>query len=253
MIKIKLKGIISGLLILLSAVSFAKNIEGVNNNSYDANTVFILDFEVKLYKDEVSDKIIQKLNYFDPLEVLSESINNKDRIKIKLQSGTEGWVEEKYTSIIPKDWIKKPFNKNYYCYTLPDQIMNFTKREKDNAWSHTEYRNKNYYINYGIIYIMKYYDSIEQYKEGIKNCIMAGHDKRLNWQKEFIYGNYRVNYTITTDDPERWIIESFNFVPLNEEKEKKYYSFSTTYKQSNSFEQRLIQRKILFSALQSLR
>jgi len=136
---------------------------------------------------------------------------------------------------------------------MQDQIMNFKKREKENAWIHTEYRNKDYYINYGIIYVMNYYDSVEQYSEGIKNCILAGHDKKLNWQKEFIYGDHKVNYTITTDDPEGWIIESFSFVMIHEEKNKKYYSFSTTYKQSSSLEQRLNQRKILFSALQSLK
>jgi hypothetical protein len=67
-------------------------------------------------------------------------------------------VEENNTSNHPKRLDKKAFHKNYYCYTLPDQILNFTKRERIMHGAIQNIEIKNYYINYGIIYIMKYYD-----------------------------------------------------------------------------------------------
>jgi len=248
------KRIVLGFLILVSTASCAKTIEGVNSNkNYDPSSILVIDFDVKLFNDESSDKEIQKLNFFDPLVVLAQSANRKGRVKVKLQSGVEGWVEEKYTSKIPNDWIKKKFNENYYCYISPDQIMNPNIIKKDNIWVRTELSNLDYTIYLGMITAISYVNSIDNNNERINNRIAAGDEKKLNWSKAFIYGDYKINYTITTDDPERWIIESFDFIKIDKSKISEYYYFNTTYKRSEAPDKRLNQRKILFSALQSLR
>jgi len=249
-----IKRIILVIMSLTSVISCAKSIDGVNNNNkYITNSIFIIDFDVKLYSHKESNDVIRKLKYFDPLIVLSEDVDNNDRIKVRLQDDDEGWVEEKYTSYISKDWIKKKFNEEYFCYALSNQNMKLFSRNKDNAWNSFEFKNKDYNIIYVLNYELDYTVISKQYDEGIRTCITAGDDKRLNWSKEFIFGNYKIKYVITTDDPDRWIIESFDFVKISEENLKKDHSFSTTYKRSEPLEKRLNQKKMLFSTLQSLK
>jgi len=69
MCNVKLKLLITlAALIILSFVFNAKESKGFNNNTvYDVKSSFIIDHDVSFYRDGESLKLIQKLNYFDPI------------------------------------------------------------------------------------------------------------------------------------------------------------------------------------------
>jgi len=254
MCNVKLKLLITlAALIILSFVFNAKESKGFNNNTvYDVKSSFIIDHDVSFYRDGESLKLIQKLNYFDPIIIVFEDMNKKGRIKVKLQSGNEGWVEEKYTSYIPNNWQKLQLIDNYYFFMLPDLKMDLQKEEGKNIRIY-RYRSIQYYISMGIILINDYKTRVKNRLDDVTREISIGKDKMLNWNKEFTFGNYKINYTITTMHHDGDISESFDFVKLDEMNLTKYYYVTVDYSPDASAEKKLMQRKILFSALQSLR
>jgi len=245
---------ISGFIVSISMILYAVAPDGINSsNIYNDLSVFVIDFDVKLYNDGETSKEKQILNYFDPLIVLSDNLNKKGRIKVKLPDGSEGWVEEKYTSLIPKDWDKKQFNEEYFCYIQSDQKMNLINKEKVNEWIRYEYENGIYGIEYIKNLKLGYYFIKNQNEKEIIIGIKTGGNKKLNWSKEFNFKNYIIYYMITTFDPDNYITESFDIIKKNESEANITYSFCISYSPSLPLKNKLIQRKMLFSSLQSLK
>jgi hypothetical protein len=253
MLKIPIKKVIWCTVITISIFSCTKDSGKINfDESYDVKSSFIIDYKVKMYKDGETSVEIQELNYFDPIVVLSNDVNGKGRIKIKLMNDADGWVEEKYTSFIPNDWQKLSFINDYYCYIPPGLIMELDKEVSTDV-SVFRYSDKNYYVSMGLISLFNYNQNFQSKQKTIISEIKRGSSKELNWNKEFNYGNYKVNYVITTEHHDGDISESFDFVKLGEMSLKKYYYVNVDYSPDESVEKKLLQRKILFSALQSLR
>jgi len=253
MLKTQIKKVMWSTVILISVFSCAKDSDKVNlSESYDVKSLFIIDYKVKMYKDGETSVEIQRLNYFDPIVVLSDDVNGKGRIKIKLMNGVDGWVEEKYTSFIPNDWQELSFINDYYCYILPGLIMELDKEVSTDV-NVFRYSDNNYYVSMGLISLFNYTQNFQSKHKTIISEIKRGSNKELNWNKEFEYGNYKINYVITTEHHDGDISESFDFVKLDEMNLTKYYYVTVDYSPDASAEKKLMQRKILFSALQSLR
>lgn len=248
----KLKAVIWSILIMTSLVTCGNSKESiVERQSSQIEPVFVIYNDVKFYSDGDSINEKQKLNYLDSLVTISKEINSKGRIKVKLQSGAEGWIEDKFISNIPDTWRKYQLKDGFYFYAPQDEIFNFRKVEKGELYQY-QYRSNYFKINLQIDFQSDYKGALEATLFEIKSQIASGDDKNLNWSKEFILNNYQINYAITTFDPENYINESFNFVKIEDIKTKKYFTLITAYHPSISLEKLLIQRKILFSALQSL-
>ena len=231
--------IIFALLILISSTAFSQ-------------TLFIIDYNVNLYKDKDSTNVQKKITFFDSITVLSGDIATNGRINVKLQDGTEGWVEEKYTSFIPKTWTKLPMLENYYCLTFTKKKTNIKKDEDENGKMYY-FLNSDIDIAIGINFLSNYEQGLNFRKFIIKREIQGGRDKKFNWNRELKIGNYQVNYIITTDHPDGGICESFDFAKLDELDLKKYYTVGIDYMSYTSDKKKLLLRKILFSTLQSLK
>jgi hypothetical protein len=190
--------------------------------------------------------------FFDQFVVLSDEISDKGRLKIKLLDGTEGWIEEKYTSFIPRTWKKLNMLEYYYCYIFTEKKIKY-KSDED------EYGKMHYYLNseidiaMGVSFLSDYKQNYDLRQFILKREIQGKRDKRFNWNKEFTFGNYKINYIITTDHPEGGISESFDFVKLNEMNLKKCYTVGIDYMPYDSKEKKIMWRKMLFSTLQSLK
>ena len=162
-------------------------------------------------------------------------------------------MDSRFVSYPTKKWKRNYFDENKisYCYILSDLVMNLSC-DKSITWINYTYRNDNYHIGFVVNNELDFHILVKQSVNSINSAIAAKDDERLNWRKEFTYGNYRINYTITTDDPNRWVIESFEYVKSDELNKKKHNSFSTSYSRTKPADNILIQRKILFSSLESL-
>jgi len=220
--------------------------------SNDNQSFFIIDYNVNLFKDKESFDIYKKLTFFDSVVVLSEDVSPKGRINVKLHDGTIGWVEEKYTSYIPKTWIKLTMFENYYGYVFTDKKINFYIKEDDYSKVY-HYKNNDFYIGIAVVYLKTYGQDLKSKQNIINMEIQGGRDKKFNWNRELKIGNYQVNYIITTDHPDGGICESFDFAKFDELDQNKYYFASIDYQPYESKDKKLFWRKILFSTLQSLK
>lgn len=247
------KWIMCFIMIIVQFVSCKQEGPMVNSSDkYSINSLFVIDYDVILYNDGISDKIVKKLDYFDPIILLSDTVNDKGRIKVQLANGDEGWIEEIYTSFIQKSWIKLLSPVDYFCYFPLESKLDFSK-DVDEHMNFFYYWNKSYDIRIGVSYINDYNEIYKSNIRLLKDDILSGQDKNKNWTKEFVYGDYKINYTIKTDFHDGSVNETFYFVKLNEINVKKCYSISIGYNSIFEKRKQLFNRKILFSALQSLK
>lgn len=239
------------ILLIISSCSKGGHNKG-SDKITDLQTAFIIDNDVNLYPDKESSDVKKNLSFFDSIVLLSDDVTSKGRIKVKLQDATEGWVEEKYTSYIPKNWVKLPLFENYYCYILTNKKIDI--KNEDDAYGKVHYyMNSDFNVSMGLVTLKDYMHDNESKKDILENEIRGGRDKKLNWNREFILGNYKINYITTTDHPDGGISEMFDFARLNEMNVKRYYFITFDYQPYESKEKVLMQRKILFSTLQSLK
>lgn len=252
MIKSKLKIFLIFIIISILISSCSHRRDKINDNNFETQSFFVIDYDVNLYTDKDSLDVVKKITFFDQIVVLSDDVADKGRIKVKLQDGLEGWIDVKFTSFIPKSWIKLQLLENYYGYTFTGKKIEFQKKEDDDG-KHYYFKNSDFEISMATIYMMDYKQTYESHQDTLKSEIDGGRDKKLNWNKEFIIGNHKVNYVITTDHPDGGICESFEFIKINEMNLKKYYYVTFDYQPYESKEKKLMQRKIMFSVLQSLK
>jgi len=223
---------------------------GTNNNQMD--WIYVIYDNVKFYSDKDSDNVKMNLNYLDQLIMISKKNISNGRIKVRSQNGSEGWIEEKYTSLIPENWIRIELKDGYYFFA--DINMKFKIQEtKDEKVLDYQLANSIYNMNLQVNNTKNFDGAVESMKFILKSEIESGSEKKLNWNKKISYKNYSVNFVVTTFDPQGNITETIDFCKKNEIDLPKYYSFWVTYSPTIKTEQLLIQRKILFSALQSLR
>jgi len=252
MINRKFKRVLWSIIIMTSLVTCGNGKKSIiEKQSSQINSVFVIYNDVKFYSDGDSINEKQKLNYLDSLIIISKEINSKGRIRVKLQSGAEGWIEDKFTSNIPVTWKRYQLKDEFYFYAPQDEIFNFKKDEKGELYQY-QYKSNYFKINLQIDFQSDYKSALEATVFEIKSQIASGDDKNLNWSKDFVLKNYQINYAITTFDPENYINESFNFVKIEDIKTKKCFTLITAYHPSITLDKLLIQRKILFSVLQSL-
>lgn len=252
MLKSYMKEIECCLIIFLFLTSLLYGNDKIKDANSDSPALFIIDYNVNLYKDKDSTNVQKKITFFDSIIVLSEDLSPKGRINVKLQDGTIGWVEEKYTSFIPKTWTKLPMLENYYCLTFSDKKINIKKDEDENGKMYY-FLNSDIDIAIGINFLSTYEQGLNFRKFIIKREIQGGRAKKFNWNRELKIGNYQVNYIITTDHPDGGICESFDFAKFDELDQNKYYFISIDYQPYESKDKKLLWRKILFSTLQSLK
>ena len=212
------------------------------------------------------------LIFFEPIRVSKDIEEKNGRLKIKISNNKEGWVDSRFVSYPAISWKKNYFDKVHYCYIPLDLVMNLTVN-RGPSWAgyyYTNieipkapplqgtdvmdgyYSNNNYNIGLGINNEFSFQSSVKQSIDAINSEITTGGDKRLNWRKEFTFGKYRISYTITTHDPNRWVHESFDYAKSDELDKNKRNSFYTTYDGTKSINKILTQRKMLFSSLESL-
>jgi len=252
MFKPYIQEIVCGLVITLLLSSFVFANDKIKDAIINSSTLFIIDYNVNLYKDKGSTDVQKKITFFDPITVLSEDVSPKGRINVKLQDGTEGWVEEKYTSYIPKNWKKLVLFESYYCFNFSNKKLNI-KKEDDEYGKMYYYLNSDIDIAMGVVFLKNYKQNFNNKKNMNDMQIQGGHAKELNWNKEFTFGNYKVNYIITTDHEDGGICEYIDFAKLDELDLKKYYTVGIDYMPYTSDKKKLLWRKILFSTLQSLK
>ena len=213
--------------------------------------MFIIYDNVKIYRDSDSLQEILTLNHFDSVIVLSE-ISENNRINIQLSNGAKGWVDERFLSNIPKDW-KKIILKDNYCFYSDENIEYSFNLTEDKRVLDYQFIESRYNVNFQINNTRKYFDALNSIIYLVTGEVESGSDKNLNWIKKIDNNKYYINYVITTFDPQGNITESFDFCKKGEEDNQKYYSIWTSYHPSISLDELLIQRKILFSALRSLK
>lgn len=244
--------IISYFIISLFISSFAFGSDKIKGSNNSSQAFFIIDYDVNLYKDKDSTDIQKKITFFDSITVLSDDVSINGRIKVKMKDGTEGWIEEKYTSYIPKNWKKLVLLDDYYCYVLTDKKLNI-KKDEMKQYKMYYYLNNDIDIAMGVVFLKNYQQEFNSKLNIINMKIEDGYDKKSNFSKEFILGNYKVNYVITTGYEEGRIEELFDFAKLDELNLKKYYNVAIDYQPYESKKKKLLWRKILFSTLQSLK
>lgn len=220
--------------------------------AYNIKSYFVINSDVKIFKDTHTSEIITKCSFFEPFILLSEDISKNGRIKIQLQNGKIGWIEEKNTSFIPKDWQQVSFDDLFYCYMISIGTIVFQEQQSQSHKVYS-YKNSEYEVVMGVVYTNNYQKDATNKQKDIDREIKGGADKKLNWNKEFTFGNYKINYIITTDHPDGYISESFDFIKIDEIDLKKYYFISVDYNPVISIEKKLTYRKILFSIFQSLK
>ncbi len=235
-----------------------QTVKGANSNmKYERRKEFIIDSGANLYKNNDGNEIKKKLDFFEPVTILSISIGNSDRVKIQLDSGEEGWVQKKYTSIIPEDWIKLDFTDKYFCFIPPDHKFDYKQDlGDDEKFEYYINQKRKYEISLGTSRRIGYKEKSKAIKEFMIDYELNNNNpKELNWIKDFVYGDYNIKYVITTfgsGESGMYFDESFYYIKTNEIDDNKYYEI-TIGVHSKDKNDLLIYRKILFSVLKSFK
>lgn len=246
------------IIVFICVISCNPTIKGVNSDiEYIANTEFIIDKEVKMYESNDGDEVKKVLKYFEPISIVSNSEEKNGRVKVKLKNGDDGWVDKIFTSIIPDNWIKLKFIDNYYCLIPPNEKFDYKQDlYEDSNFVYFTNILKRYGITFGISRRSNFIEKVKKNKKFIIDYELKNkRSKELNWNKEFTYGEYKINYIMTTfanAESGFEYDESFYYIKSSELNVQKYYCITLGIG-SKDKRDILICRKILFSMFKSLK
>lgn len=196
---------------------------------YALEKTLIINNNTKVFKELNSNEVVATLPEFESITILDPK-KIKGFVNIKIATGIQGWVEEKYTALIPQNWKRFSISKAFSLYTPRDQRFIYTKIESESL-DDTGYEIKLY--NDKLFIDIAYFHF---YKK-----LFKGEEKKY---KRFVYHGISLYYLSGKNDLDN---SSFIELLLYGDPSEKYIFNISTDEFKDGDDKTLLAKKILFS------